>query len=297
MSGAGPASLSGLKPSGSLNPFDSGASVNSALSTPPAAPSMTGSASLNPFDAQPAQGPSAVGGGSLNPFDAQPAQNYSAVESGFESSPASSIDPQSAFEQSAFAAEPMMSQDSNDQVSEAEAEQLRSLAPLNFAPTEIPLSTTQLPPELTAGLINRSLAVSMTLGAAGAALLIGLLMGIVFDQRRAHNYRVDAWNNIDAQLAGPLDEVALINDTIQESLKQPVIKWDLIEKLPKKLSAVPPTLTATRVPLEQKAVLELSKLIHEVNLLFADISEHRILTLSSRGELEMKGKRKSLRGL
>ena len=48
-----------------------------------------------------------------------------------------------------------------------------------------------------------------------------------------------------------------------------------------------------RVPLEQKAVLELSKLIHEIRLLFADISEHRTLTLASRGELEVTGERKA----
>ena len=45
--------------------------------------------------------------------------------------------------------------------------------------------------------------------------------------------------------------------------------------------------------MEQKAVLELSKLIHEVNLLFADISEHRTLTLASRGELETVNERRA----
>ena len=118
-------------------------------------------------------------------------------------------------------------------MSAAEAEQLRGLAPLNFAPSEVPLHSAELPPDLTAGLINRSLAVSMTLGAAATALIIGLLMGIVFDQRRAHNYRVDAWNHIDAKLGAALEDVDLINDTIQESLKQRVLKWSLIEELPK----------------------------------------------------------------
>ena len=178
-------------------------------------------------------------------------------------------------------------------ISQSEAAQIRNLAPLSFNANEAPANIIEMPADLTKGLIKQSLAVSMVLGAGATALIIGLLMGIVFDQRRAHNYRVDAWNNIDASLAKPLEDVERINDNIQKALKQKVIKWDLIEGLPKKLSAVPPTLVATRVPLEQSAVLELSKLVHEVNLLFADISEHRLLTLASRGELDTKGKRRS----
>ena len=178
-------------------------------------------------------------------------------------------------------------------ISQSEANKIRNLAPLSFNATDEPKGIIEMPADLTAGLIKQSLAVSIALGSGATALIIGLLMGIMFDQRRAHNYRVDAWNNIDASLARPLEDVERIKSNIQKALTQKVIKWDLIEGLPKKLSAVPPTLVATRVPLEQGAVLELSKLVHEVNLLFADVSEHRSLTLASKGELDTKGKRRA----
>lgn len=290
LSDAGPASLTGVRPSQSLNPFGGGMAVKQPTPLPQAeAPIVENS--LNPFEA-----PASTSSASLNPFEAPAPTSSASVNPFGGSEPAPTIDPVAAFAQidaeRALAAESAQ-QLQEDRVHAAEAEQLRGLAPLNFAPSEIPLQSAELPPDLTAGLINRSLAISMTLGAAAAALIIGLLMGIVFDQRRAHNHRVDAWNNIDAKLSAALEDVDLINETIGESLKQRVIKWDLIEKLPKKLNAVPPTLTATRVPLEQKAVLELSKLIHEVNLLFADISEHRALTMASRGELEVGGERRA----
>ena len=304
------ASLSGQRPEASLNPFNS-STISPSQPAPHAAPSASGN-SVNPFEqsSQPApQIASSLAGNSLNPFEqtAQAAQSVQPVP------PTTDFgnDPVAAYSQNpsmfdpppgAQIAQPVQAevnqQVSNDQdsVSQEEADQIRSLAPLNFAASDMPSNVLDLPPDLTKGLINRSLAISMSAGAGAAARIIGLLIGVMLDQRRAHNYRVDAWNNIDATMAKPLEDVDSINATIQESLKQPVIKWELINKLPRKLSAVPPTLVATRVPLEQKATLELSKLVHEVNLLFADISEHRTLTLASRGELELKGGRKAFEG-
>jgi hypothetical protein len=274
LANAGPASLSGVKPNQSLNPFDSQANVEPQSVAP------------------------SVATGSLNPFENSANANPSVDNSSFEQSSADAFTQSSSLfgDRAAFDAEPagsIPSAPAEDMVSESEAAQLRSLAPLTLNPSVQQPHQFELPPDLTEGLIKRSLAVSMILGAAAAAMIIGLLIGMVFDQRRAHNYRVDSWQNIDAALAKPLEDITLINNNIQEALKQPIIKWKLIEDLPKKLSAVPPTLVATRVPLQQTAVLELSKLIHEMNLLFADITDHRSLTLSSRGELEMKGQRRA----
>ena len=276
-----PTATSSLPPETSLNPF--GQSQPMAGSAAPAPVSNSVHSSLNPFEQ--ASAPSVQPAPSMSNFGHDPVAAYANNPSMFDPPPGAQV-----------AVAPQESQeieDHQDMVSQAEADQIRNLAPLNFSVSDAPSSVLDLPPDLTEGLINRSLAISMSAGAGAVALIIGLLMGIMFDQRRAHNYRVDAWNDIDAALAKPLEDVDSINSLIQESLKQPKIKWDLIKKLPTKLSAVPPTLVATRVPLEQKAALELSKLIHEVNLLFADISEHRNLTLASRGELELKGERKA----
>lgn len=275
LANAGPASLSGAKTGNSLNPFDS----QSSPSVPPASPSLspTASASINPFDQATATSPAPQAQFNQNTTD--PVDQSSSIFSDNNPFDApSQLEPQPPAE---------------DQVTEAEAAQLRSLAPLTLSPSELPTNSLELPPDLTEGLINKSLAISMVSGAAAGALIIGLLLGMVFDQRRAHNHRVDAWSNIDAALVKPFEYVEQIKSNIQEALKQPVIKWSLIEGLPKKLGAVPPTLVATRVPLEQNAVLELSKLAHQVNLLFADITEHRSLTLASRGELDTRGERKA----
>ena len=260
---AGPRSLSGLRPDASINPFQQeSASAGVPASSPPP------SASFNPL--------------SSGSFD------ESASTSGFESDPTSSFSAD--FAESAFSVDSQNSYDA-PAYDQEEADQLRQLAPLVFSPAEDEAGEFDMPPDLTAGMIGRKQVITIVLSAAGVALIIGLLFGIMLDQRREHNYRVDAWSDIDATLSRPLEQIDLIDRLVMESAQKRKIDWGLVTKLPENLKAIPPALVATRVPLQNSSVRKLSALVIETNLLFADVMKHRLLTLASRKELELKGDR------
>ena len=176
--------------------------------------------------------------------------------------------------------------------SDQEADQMRKLAPLAFSPVDYSSEEFEMPPDLTAGLVRRQLVFTIAGGAAAGALIIGLLIGIMLDQRSEHNYRVDSWADIDDALVKPLEQIDQIDELIKQSLTKATIDWTLIESLPEDLKPISPALVVGRVSLQRSAALKLSKLIHETNKLFSDILNHRLLTLASRGELDTKGERR-----
>ena len=176
-----------------------------------------------------------------------------------------------------------------------EAQQIRNLAPLEFAPVEVPIQNIGDLPEIAAGFIKKKNARTITIGVGLVTLIFGLLFGFMINERRAHNARVDAWGRIDTQLVEPMQKVDELGALIQEQLdsvnKSQKIPWELNEKLPNKIARVPATILAPTVPLENLALLELSELVMKTNTLFQKIRDHRVLSEAVRLDYRQLGQK------
>ena len=312
----------------SVNPFAPQASLQPPNMAPPAAtpPPDSPSSSFNPFASQQVGGTSPIQTAaqhidegsttqSVNPFDQEgtssaspdptPVGNQSIAASRlgaqdsfnvFEKAPAApndfgSPDP---FANAPSAAAPVQTEDSFG-YSAAEAQQIRSLAPLDFAPAEAPLQDMSALPDIAAGFIKKKNVVVITMAAGITALLFGLLFGFTISERRAHNMRVDSWSRIDAKIAEPLQKVSELNKLIGEQLdsinKAQKIPWELNKKLPNKLATIPANLLVPAVPLENLALIELSDLVVGINDLFQSVRDHRVLTEAVRLDYQKSGQK------
>ena len=177
----------------------------------------------------------------------------------------------------------------------AEAQQIRNLAPLEFAPVDVPIQDMNDLPEIAAGFIKKKNALTVAMGVGGVTLIFGLVFGFMINERRAHNARIDAWSRIDTQLVDPMQKVDELGALIQEQLdsvnKSQKIPWELNEKLPNKIARIPATILAPTVPLENLALVELSELVMKTNTLFQDIRDHRILSEAVRLDYRKSGQK------
>ena len=316
----------------SLNPFaPAQPSPKSDATAPPANPTATSaSASFNPFAAQQTGSASPLRQAeakpnqpvaemptvqAVNPFDQGGATSVSPepAPSGQQSIAASRLSNQDSFnvfdqapssERDFGSSDPFkdvsvatapVQEEISSGYSAAEAQQIRNLAPLNFAPSDVPLQEMSALPDIAAGFVKKKNVTVITIAAGMSALIFGLLFGFTISERRAHNMRVDSWVRIEAKMAEPLQTVDELSKLMTEQLdlinKASKIPWKLNAKLPNKLATIPASLLVSAVPLENLALIELSELVMETNSLFQSIKEHRILTEAVRLDYQKAGQK------
>ena len=138
-------------------------------------------------------------------------------------------------------------------------------------------------------LMNKKTALSMTIGAAVAALVIGLLIGNVSSERRAHSTRVLVWKQMDRDLKAPMKELetveTLVNELVEGAKK--TLLWDKVQAIPTKFSIPDSSLLAPPVPLSQPAMMKLSELVMQMKELFSKAAIYRATTLKDRGAIEL----------
>jgi hypothetical protein len=284
-----------VNPLASVNPFASASTANAnPFASAPVNPSVNvapaPSASMNLFANASANGvpapapstPAVAPTGSINPFAASQASTASNANPFAVANTADSV------EHSAFKPNVTNESSSNNSSTANQNQAFQELAPLRFGAqvqTEHEFADA-INSGYNPNLIKKKLAITMTIAAGIVALLIGILMGGAVSQRRAHNLRVGAWQNINNTLKTPFDNYDKMNDLFTKMLAKKAIQWNLLESLPKKLSPISATLLATPAPLEQKALASLSTLIQELNQFFAQVQEHRSLSLGLRSELK-----------
>lgn len=282
-------------PAASANPFASASTANanpftSTSVNPSANVAPTPSASMNLFANASANGtpapspstPAMAPTGSLNPFAASQAPTAS------NDNPFAVAGATHSVEQSTFESNATNERSSNTSSPANQNQAFQDLAPLRFGAqvqTEHEFADA-INSGYNPNLIKKKLAITMTIAAGIVALLIGILMGGAVSQRRAHNLRVGAWQEINDTLKTPFKNYNQMNDLFTKMLAKKSIQWNLLESLPKKLSPISATLLATPAPLEQKALASLSTLIQELNQFFAQVQEHRSLSLGLRSELK-----------
>ena len=269
----------------------------------PQTPSASLSGSLNPFEQ------SAPVSDSMNPFDqSAPAapqaaqsivasrladQSFNVFDDSTQAS-ASSADP---FANIPSAAAPPQETSAGSGYSYEEAEQIRNLAPLEFAPAEVEVQDLSELPDIAAGYIKKDRVKMIGIGIGAVALLFGLLVGVMMKERRTHNMRVQVWQDIEDNLSESFTTVnkldKLIKEQITEVGKKRRVPWEMNKKLPERIALVNPDLLAPLVPIEPTAMRELSALALEVNLLFQAVQQHRAETQRLIADFKGKGQSKA----
>ena len=290
---ASPLGGMGAAPSAPSNPFGASQLLggqSNPFGAPASAPAPAPATSTaNPFAAPAAPAPAApapAATGTANPFAAPapapaPAPASAPVAGGAASNPFGAP----------FAAQPEPAPAPAPAAAEGHSQaELSALAPLRFSAQEAaPMDELQraamsFDPSLTSKKSARFLAI----GVGVAAMIIGLLIGSVSSERRAHNLRVVSWKNIDKQLSGPIAQLDQMQSLFGEMIPAKTILWDKLEALPeaKDLKIPDSSILAPPVPLSQPAMIELSSFVMLTAKLFEKVALHRQMTLNQRSSLE-----------
>ena len=320
--GASPSvSVNPFAPKNSHNPFASPSSsaFSQGNSTPTGSHNPfaqnSSSASLNPFASQ-APSPST----SMNPFSSQAptpttSANPFANEAPVQSNPTSSVAPSvnqanvqlDALSQMNGSESTQNRFDSTQQpvIEEADPQLLekqakyKELAPLNFA------SVDDAPNEFEAALnyqtnqgIERNHVIMIAAGAGALMLILGLVMGSAFSERRVYNARISAWQEINEVLDTKFADYDAMKDTLTSVVKPKVSKktkrlifaWKKITKLPE-IDKISTSLLTPSVPLEPQDMIKLTSLVLNLNELFDQVKLLKLAepTLRSQVEFEKYG--------
>jgi hypothetical protein len=172
----------------------------------------------------------------------------------------------------------------------------KELAPLNFA------SIDEAPNEFEAALnyqvskgIERNHVVMIAAGASALMLIIGLIMGSAFSERRVYNARISAWQEINEVLETKFSDYDSMKSTLDATVKpkrskktnRVIFPWNKIKKLPE-IDKISTSLLTPSVPLEPQDMIKLTALVLNLNELFDQVKLLKMAESSIRSQVEFE---------